>query len=141
MAIMFSDPFSTLFNLQQMLDASRSSNWLDTGLSGIGSYPPVNVFQQGDDFVVLIELAGIKKSALDIQVKDNSIRIAGRKSVDYPDKAALHRRERLEGEFNRALTVPVQIDADRVKAEYLNGMLALFLPRAESDKPKSIKVS
>jgi HSP20 family protein len=141
MAIMFSDPFSTLFNLQQMLDASRSSSWLDAGPSGVGSYPPVNVFQQGDDFVVLLELAGIKKSDLDIQVKDNSIRIAGRKSVDYPDTAALHRRERLAGEFNRALSMPVQIDADRVKAEYRDGMLALFLPRAERDKPKSIKVS
>jgi HSP20 family protein len=141
MAIMFSDPFSTLFNLQQMLDASRSSSWLDSGPSGVGSYPPVNVFQQGDDFVVLLELAGIKKSDLDIQVKDNSIRIAGRKSVDYPDKAALHRRERLAGEFNRALSMPVQIDAERVKAEYRDGMLALFLPRAERDKPKSIKVS
>jgi len=141
MAIIFSDPFSTLFNLQQMLDASRSSSWLETSPSGLGSYPPINVFRQGDDFVVLLELAGIKKPDLDIQVKDNSIHIAGRKSVDYPDQAALHRRERLAGEFNRALSMPVQIDADRVKAEYRDGMLALFLPRAERDKPKSIKVS
>jgi HSP20 family protein len=138
---MFSDPFSTLFNLQQMLDASRSSSWLDAGPSGVGSYPPANVFQQGDDFVVLLELPGIKKSELDIQVKDNSIRIAGHKAVDYPEKAGLHRRERLAGEFSRALSLPVQIDADRVKAEYRNGMLALFLPRAERDKPKSIKIS
>jgi HSP20 family protein len=141
MAVMFSDPFSTLFNLQQMLDASRSSSWLDPGPSGVGAYPPINVFRQGDDFVVLLELPGIKKSDLSIQVKESSIRVAGRKAVEYPEKAGLHRRERLSGEFDRALNMPVQIDADKVKAEYRNGMLALFLPRAERDKPKSIKIA
>jgi HSP20 family protein len=141
MAVMFSDPFSTLFNLQQMLDASRSSSWLDAGPSGVGAYPPINVFRQGDDFLVLLELPGVKKSDLSIQVKESSIRVAGRKAVDYPEKAGLHRRERLSGEFDRALNMPVQIDADKVKAEYRNGMLALFLPRAERDKPKSIKIA
>ena|SRR5271157_3970816 len=79
MAVIFSDPFASLFNLQQTLDASRASSWLDSGPSGIGSYPPVNVFRKGDDFVVLIELAGIKRPDLEIQVKDNTLRIAGRR--------------------------------------------------------------
>jgi HSP20 family protein len=141
MAILFSDPFSTLFNLQQTLDAFRSSSWLEASPSGMGSYPPVNVFRQGDDFVVLMELPGIKKSDLQIEVKDNSLRIAGGKTIDYPEKASLHRRERLSGQFDRAVTIPLQIDPDRVKAEYRNGMLALFLPRAEKDKPKTVKIS
>ena len=107
MAVIFSDPFASLFNLQQTVDASRASSWLDSGPSGIGSYPPVNVFRKGDDFVVLIELAGIKKSDLEIQVKDNTLRIAGRKAVDYSEKASLHRRERLSGEFDRAVTISI----------------------------------
>jgi HSP20 family protein len=45
MAVMFSDPFASLFNLQQTLDAFRASSWLGSGPSGIGSYPPVNVFR------------------------------------------------------------------------------------------------
>jgi HSP20 family protein len=53
----------------------------------------------------------------------------------------VHRRERLAGRFDRAVTMPVEIDPDGVKAEYRGGVLALFLPRAERDKPKSIKVS
>jgi HSP20 family protein len=81
---------------------------------------------------------GIRKSDLAIQVKGNTIRIAGRKAVQYGDSAAWHRRERLAGRFDRAITVPVEIDADRVKAEYRDGLLALYLPRAERDKPKSI---
>ena len=102
-----------------------------------GAYPPLNVFRQGDDIVLITELPGIRKSALDIQVKANTIRIAGSKAVHYGDAAALHRRERLAGRFDRAITVPVE-DADRVKAEYRDGILALYLPRAERDKPKSM---
>jgi HSP20 family protein len=98
------------------------------------------VFRKGDDFVVIAELPGIKKSDLDIQVKGNTIRIAGAKSVDYEAKGSLHRRERLAGRFDRAVAIPVQIDIDQVKAEYRDGILALFLPRAEQDKPRSIQV-
>jgi HSP20 family protein len=45
------------------------------------------------------------------------------------------------GEFNRTLTLPVSVDPDRIKAEYRDGILALFLPRAESDKPRTIKIN
>jgi HSP20 family protein len=84
---------------------------------------------------------GIKQSEIEVQVKGNSIRVAGAKTVGYPEKISLHRRERLSGRFDRALALPVEIDAERVKAEYHDGMLALFLPRAERDKPRSIKVA
>ena len=140
MATLLPDPFETLFNLQQALDTFRQSDWLESSPSGTGAYPPVNVFRKGDDFVVIAELPGIKKSDLDIQVKGNTIRIAGAKSVDYEAKGSLHRRERLAGRFDRAVAIPVQIDIDQVKAEYRDGILALFLPRAEQDKPRSIKV-
>ena len=52
----------------------------------------------------------------------------------------MHRRERLAGRFDRALTLPVEIDPEGVKAEYRDGVLALFLPRAESEKPRAIKI-
>ena len=135
------DPFDALTSFQQALDAYRTSGWLDSSVSGGGAYPPVNVFRKGDDFIIIAELAGVKKSDLDVQVKGRTIRLTGAKTVSYPDKAALHRRERLAGKFDRAVTMPVDIDPDRVKAEYREGVLALFLPRAESEKPKSIKVA
>lgn len=141
MAMLIPDPFETLFSLQQALDAFRQSDWLESSPSGTGPFPPVNVFRKGDDFVIIAEVPGLKKSDLDIQVKDNAIRIAGTKSVDYTDKASLHRRERSGGRFDRAVTIPVRVDADRVKAEYHDGILALYLPRAEQDKPRSIKIA
>ena len=53
----------------------------------------------------------------------------------------MHRRERVFGEFDRTLSLPVQLDPDSIKAEYRNGILALFLPRPERDKPRAIKIS
>jgi HSP20 family protein len=140
MAILFSDPVDALRQLQQALDAFRTSGWLGSSPSGRGAYPPLNVFRKGDDLVVITELPGIRKADLQIQVKGNTIRIAGGKSVQYGDQASLHRRERLAGNFDRAITVPVEIDADNVKAEYRDGILALYLPRAERDKPKTITI-
>jgi len=141
MATFFSDPFDALLQFQHALDSFRTSGWLNTGPSARGAYPPINIFRKGDDVVAIAEVPGIQKSDLEIQVVGKTIRIAGSKSVDYGDKAALHRRERLAGRFDRAFTVPIEIDADRVKAECRDGILALYLPRAERDKPKAISVS
>ncbi len=140
MAMFIRDPFETLLELQQSLDAFRDSNWLEESLSGNGAYPPLNVFRKGDNFVVLAEVPGIDKSDIEIRVKDSTLRIAGRKAIDYPEKASLHRRERLAGEFDRAVTVPIKIDDGSVKAECRDGILAIFLPRAAQDKPKSVQI-
>jgi HSP20 family protein len=141
MALLFSDPFDALLQFQQTLDTFRSSGWLRSSLSGSGGYPPLNVFQKGDDLVIVTEVPGVNKSDLQVQVKGNTIRISGTKAVQYGEGASLHRRERLAGSFDRAITLPVEIDADKVNAECRDGILALYLTRAERDKPRSITVS
>src|SRR5438046_6631978 len=141
MATSFFDPFDALQQFQQAIDAYRSSSWLGSGPSGAGSFPPLNVFRQGEDIVVIAEVPGVRKSDLQIEVKGRTIRIAGAKSVGYGEKASIHRRERLAGRFDRAITLPVEVDADQVKAECRDGILALYLPSAESDKPRAIQLS
>jgi HSP20 family protein len=138
---LLSSPLDTLLGLQQALDAFRTSRWLDAGPSGGGAYPPINVFRKDDEFVVLAEVPGVNKSTLDVQVKGNTIRISGTKAVSYPERAGLHRRERLSGRFDRALTLPVEIDAEGVRAECRDGILALLLPRAARDKPRTVQVT
>ena len=78
---LFADPFDALSSLQQALDTFRTSGWLASGPSGGGSYPPVNVFRKGDDFCIITEIPGVQKSELEVQVKGNTIRLAGNKSV------------------------------------------------------------
>jgi HSP20 family protein len=134
-------PLDALFDLQRALDARRDSDWLRGATGGTGAFPPINVFQQGDNLVAILEVPGVDKADLEIQVKDRAIRVSGKKAIDYPEGVSVHRRERLTGSFDRTLTVPMQIDADRIKAEYRDGVLALFIPRAEADKPRSITIS
>ena len=141
MAMVLSDPFEALLNLQAALEGAYRANWLESSPSGSGAYPPINVFRKGDDFVVIAEVPGVKKSDLEIQVHGNAIRLAGVKSLDYSEKASVHRRERLAGRFDRAISIPIEVDADKVKAECRDGILALYLPRADRDKPRSIKLA
>jgi len=139
--MLYSDPFESLLQLQQAFDSFRSSPWLSRSTSETGGFPPLNVFSKGDDIVIIAEAPGLKKDALDIQVKGRTIQIAGAKTVAYGEGVSLHRRERTLGRFSRSLHLPVEIDADKIKAEYRDGMLAIFLPRAEHDKPRSIKIA
>ena len=138
---LYPNPFEALLRLQQALDTSRASDWLDAGPSGGGAFPPVNAFRKGDDFVVIAELPGVERADLDLQIKGRTIRITGRKAAKYPETAGLHRRERLFGRFDRVMTLPVEIDADKVEATYADGMLALLLTRAAHDKPRRITLN
>ena len=83
----------------------------------------------------------MSKDEPDIQAKNNTIRISGKKTIAYPEGVSLHRRERLTGAFDRTLSVPMEINTDGIKAEYRDGVLALFIPRAESDKPRTIRIN
>jgi HSP20 family protein len=140
MITVFPDPFDALFNLQRALDAQLASEWLRDATTSRGPFPPINVFQQGDNILAIIELPGVDKDKLQIEAKESTIRISGTKATDYEDGVSVHRRERDSGQFDRTLSIPVRLDPDGIKAEYRDGVLALFLPRAESDKPRSIKI-
>lgn len=135
------DPFAAITALQRALDSRLQSEWMGASTAGAGSYPPINIFQQKDDFVAVIELPGVDKDGLQIEAKENAVRISGRKTPQYDDKASVHRRERLFGVFDRTLSLPVQIDAEGIRAEYRDGLLALFIPRAASEKPRTIKIN
>lgn len=137
----FTDPFDSLFRLQRELEARLASDWLDGATAGVGAFPPINVFRQGHDLVALIEMPGVSKDDITLEAKEGTIRVSGRKIVDYGDQFSVHRRERVAGSFDRTITLPVRIDPDGIKAECRDGILALFIPRAESDKPRSIKIN
>ena len=140
MIMTLSDPFDALFGLQRALESRQASNWLQDATTSRGPFPPINVFQQGEGILAIVELPGVNRNDLEVQAKENTIRVSGRKSIDYQDGVSVHRRERISGEFDRTISIPVEIDPDGIKAEYRDGVLALFLPRAESAKPRTIKI-
>jgi HSP20 family protein len=137
----YNDPFEALFALQRALDARLESDWMGESTASIGSFPPINIFQKGDDFVAVVELPGVSKNDLQIEAKENTIRIFGNKAINYEADVSVHRRERLSGVFDRTLSIPIQINPDGIRAEYRDGVLAVFIPRAESEKPRTIKIT
>jgi HSP20 family protein len=137
----FSDPFEALLNIQHALDRSRLSDWPGHTTSSYGSYPLVNVFQQGEDLIVTAEIPGVKKDDLEISIKRNQLRISGKKQIDYGDDISIHRQERSAGTFDRTFNLPLEIESEGVKAELQDGVLSLFLPRAEKDRARSIQIN
>lgn len=141
MVTRFSSPLETLLGLQRALEEARTEDWFGpTATTSRGAYPPVNVFQDNDDYVVIAEIPGAKREDLEIQVKNNQVRLSGKKVIDYGKKASLHRRERGSGHFDRTISIPYQVDSEGIKAEFRNGILALFIPRAASDKPRVVNI-
>jgi len=134
------DPFQTLARLQGALASASRPREDGVERTSTRSFPPVNIFRRGDDFVAVVELPGIDRSDLDIEVLDNRIRIAGRRAITYDENYSVHRRERLSGQFDRTIDLSVQIDTEKVRAEFRDGLLAIHLPRADSDKPRSVPI-
>ena len=102
--------------------------------------PAVNVYQDKDQFTVVVELPGFKKEEIEISLHDDTLTISGeRKREESSEQEFL--TERLYGKFQRSLTLPTAVDADKVKASYKDGLLQVVLPKAEEAKPKQIEVA
>ena len=136
MVVRMRDPFATLAAVQRAMDSVMGGDLLGTRITG-GAYPPVRVYKEAEDFVVVAELPGVRKEDLDVQVSGDTLRIKGKKAAAYEGKAS----EQDAGEFDRALTLPVQLDVAKVAAEYRDGVLTIRLPRAESERPRSVVIN
>jgi HSP20 family protein len=99
----------------------------------------VDVYQDKDQFTVVVELPGLKKEEIEILLHDDTLTISGeRKREESSEQEFL--TERSYGKFQRSLTLPSAVDAEAVKANYKNGLLQVVLPKAEQTKPKQIEV-
>jgi len=109
--------------------------------AGAGVFPPINVTQDDGAFYVRAELPGVKPEEIDISALRNRVSIAGRRQIPTEkDRVSHHRKERSEGSFNRTVTLPAEVDAERVEARYADGILTVSLPKAERAKPRQIAV-
>ena len=106
-----------------------------------GGFPPLNVWEDGDALYAEAEIPGVKSDDLDISVIAGDLTIRGRRGQPQQEGVAYHRQERGTGEFNRVLRLPVDVDANKVEATLNDGVLLIKLPKAESAKPKKIKVA
>jgi HSP20 family protein len=103
-------------------------------------YPAVNFWEDGDTARIEAELPGMSIGDIEVLVSGNEVTIKGQRDIAAPEKASYHRRERASGTFVRTLTLPFEIDQKHVDARMQDGVLTLRLPKAESAKPRKIKV-
>ena len=103
--------------------------------------PPVDIYETADSIVLKAELPGVDPKDVEVKVEDNSLFLKGeRKFEKEVNNENYHRVERSYGSFARSFSLPNSIEAEKVKAEYKDGLLTLTLPKREEAKPKTIKI-
>ncbi|MCP5007471.1 MAG: Hsp20/alpha crystallin family protein [Planctomycetes bacterium] len=130
----------TFLALQEAMDLAQNTGFFEHATTSSGVYPPVNIFNNNGDLVLVAELPGVKKEDLHIEVKANTLRLTGKRTIDYGKDISYHRVERTAYKFDRTMELPINVEPDKVAAEYKDGLLVIFLNRAESDKPKQITI-
>ena len=110
---------------------------------GARRYPLINLAEDRDHLYIEALAPGVDPSTIDLSVIRNTMTISGEKRRHPEDikPEAFHRSERAAGKFVRTVELPVEVDADQVKAEYKHGILMVTLPKAAAAKPKQISVS
>lgn len=105
-----------------------------------GTFPAINVGSTNEQVSVYVFAPGVDPKSLDIQMQQNVLSIAGERSVAVEDKATYYRQERFSGPFHRVLTLPEDVDPEKVEARYRDGILEISVRRRESARPRQIEV-
>jgi HSP20 family protein len=145
--VRWTDPFREFAQLQDRINRVFNDAYgrgsTDEGLMSTGSWaPPVDIYQNGDQEVVLkAELPDMTREDIEVVVDNGTLTIRGEKRFS-PDvrEEQFHRIERRYGPFSRSFSLPQTVDAGKVGAEYRNGVLIVRLPLREEAKPRQIKV-
>jgi HSP20 family protein len=136
-------PFQELPTLREAMDRLVEQSVVrPNGWSGNGSHVslPLDVYSEGDNFVIEAALPGMDPDAVNVSVLGNQVTISGEYAAAPEGRQYLF-RERGAGRFERTIYLPTDLDADKTEARYEHGMLRLTLPQAESAKPRRIALT
>lgn len=151
MALMTWDPFRELEALRREFErifgeisGNGGRSWPAAFLPGRSArtYPLVNIREDRDNLYIEALAPGLDPGTLEITVVRDTLRMQGEKQpiTDAVKPEAFHRSERSAGRFVRTMSLPSEVDGDRVSAEYKNGILRVTLPKTEKAKPKQIAI-
>lgn len=127
-----SNLFDELYN-QTHRDNSERSAWRWD--------PMVDIYDNDENIVIKAELPGLDKKDIVVDVKENVLTLKGERSTTHEVKEEkFYRKERISGKFERAFTLPKNVDPEKIKADYTDGVLQIKIPKPETRKPKKITV-
>lgn len=140
------DPFRDVAALQDRInrifsESFDSSRELDDDGGLYDWRPPVDIYETADGYNLKVELAGVEKEDVSVEVKDNVLTIRGERLLDPEVKdEQYYRQERTFGKFQRSFTLQESIKPEQVKASFKNGVLTIVVPRPTQEKAKQIAV-
>ena len=106
-----------------------------------GWTPALDIYEDKDKYVAKGELPGMKKEDIDVSLDGNTLTISGeRKREEEKKEGDTYRSERYFGRFQRTVTLPAAVDANKIQALYKDGVLTVTVPKTEEAKPKQIEV-
>src|SRR5262249_5535479 len=109
--------------------------------STLATFPPVNVYEEGENLYVEAELPGVNLKDLEIYVSgQEQLILKGERKPQAPEKGVRHRQERSFGTFSRTVALPFAVDANKVDARLEHGVLRVQLVKHESARPRKIVV-
>jgi HSP20 family protein len=145
MAMQRWEPFKEMMTLRNAMDRLfedsfvRPSTWLFEG-EGRGTLP-LDMYQTENEIVVKASLPGFKPEDVDISISGDTLTIKGERKEETETKEENYfYKERRYGSFSRMVTIPVEVKSEAAEATFENGELTLTIPKAETAKPKQIKV-
>ncbi len=141
------DPFREVATLQERInrlfeDAFPRKN--DQGDAGDTAdwRPAVDIFETGSAIVLKVELPGVIKEDVSVEVKDNVLTIKGeRKAEKDVGEGDYYRRERVCGSFRRAFNLHYDVNPEKIRARFSDGVLSIDVPKPEEEKPKQVTVN
>lgn len=134
--------FDDLRRMQQEMQELFGPRGWPAGIRSVerGTYPPINVGATSDSVDVYLFAAGLDPKTLDISIQQNLLTVAGERKAEIPDDAEHYRRERFSGSFRRVISLPEDVDADKVDARYVDGLLQISVRRHEASRPRQIQI-
>jgi len=105
-----------------------------------GTYPPLNVGSSPESVDVYLFVAGLDPQSLDVSLQQNLLTVSGERREQPREDATWYRRERFGGSFQRVLTLPEDVDPEKVDAQYRDGVLHVRVGRQGRVKPRRIEV-
>jgi HSP20 family protein len=105
------------------------------------SFPVINAYSNDHNEVITAEMPGMRPEDIQLNIVGQTLTLSGSRQPDTLEKnAEYHRQERMFGKFTRTFELLFPVEADKVEANFKDGILRIVLPRAEADRPKKIAV-